>query len=143
MLSNCRFAFLRSLGYLLYWYDSRVGCEQSRVQFPEQPHASFGFDAGMTWHYPSITLAIANFLPPQCQHYPCGILNSQGAHGVVVSHPPRMRKALGSNPAVSMFSEQCKPGITSWSFRRISLLRHDVLNSALSTKSCLAEAPVV
>ena len=26
----------------------------------------------------------------------------QGAHGVVVSHPLRMRKALGSNPSVSM-----------------------------------------
>ena len=28
-------------------------------------------------------------------------LNS-GAHGVVVSHPLRMRKALGSNPSVSI-----------------------------------------
>ena len=27
--------------------------------------------------------------------------NPQGAHGVVVSHPLRMRKALGSNPSVS------------------------------------------
>ena len=27
---------------------------------------------------------------------------SQGAHGVVVSHPLRMRKALGSNPSVSI-----------------------------------------
>ena len=26
----------------------------------------------------------------------------QGAHGVVVSHAPRMRKALGSNPSVSI-----------------------------------------
>ena len=28
--------------------------------------------------------------------------NPQGAHGVVVSHPLRMRKALGSNPSVSI-----------------------------------------
>ena len=28
---------------------------------------------------------------------------SQGAHGVVVSHPLRMRKALGSIPSVSIF----------------------------------------
>ena len=27
-----------------------------------------------------------------------------GAHGVVVSHPLRMRKALGSNPSVSIFA---------------------------------------
>ena len=27
----------------------------------------------------------------------------QRAHGVVVSHPLRMRKALGSNPSVSIF----------------------------------------
>ena len=29
----------------------------------------------------------------------------QGAHGVVVSHPLRMRKALGSIPSVSMLAE--------------------------------------
>ena len=29
-----------------------------------------------------------------------------GAHGVVVSHPLRMRKALGSNPSVSTFVSQ-------------------------------------
>ena len=27
----------------------------------------------------------------------------QGAHGVVASHPLRMRKALGSNPSVSIY----------------------------------------
>ena len=32
----------------------------------------------------------------------CGV--NQGAHGVVVSHPLRMRKALGSNPSVSTFN---------------------------------------
>ena len=32
----------------------------------------------------------------------CDTLISR-AHGVVVSHPLRMRKALGSNPIVSMF----------------------------------------
>ena len=31
-------------------------------------------------------------------------LSQHGAHGVVVSHPLRMRKALGSNPSVSMFA---------------------------------------
>jgi hypothetical protein len=50
-------------------YDSRFGCERSRAQCPEQPHASFGVDAGMTWHYQGITLAIANFLRPQGKHY--------------------------------------------------------------------------
>ena len=30
--------------------------------------------------------------------------NAQGAHGVVVSHPLRMRKALGSNPSVSILA---------------------------------------
>ena len=29
-----------------------------------------------------------------------------GAHGVVVSHPLRMRKALGSNPSVSIFLDE-------------------------------------
>ena len=29
------------------------------------------------------------------------------AHGVVVSHPLRMRKALGSNPSVSIFANTC------------------------------------
>ena len=35
----------------------------------------------------------------------------QRAHGVVVSHPLRMRKALGSNPSVSTFhfTGCCKP----------------------------------
>ena len=27
----------RITGCLVYWYDSRLGCERSRVQFPEQP----------------------------------------------------------------------------------------------------------
>ena len=31
-----------------------------------------------------------------------------GAHGVVVSHPLRMRKALGSNPSVSIWAECCR-----------------------------------
>ena len=30
------------------------------------------------------------------------------AHGVVVSHPLRMRKALGSNPSVSTFRHACQ-----------------------------------
>ena len=30
---------------------------------------------------------------------------AHGAHGVVVSHPPRMRKALGSNPSVSILEQ--------------------------------------
>ena len=34
----------------------------------------------------------------------CWLANPQGAHGVVVSHPLRMRKALGSNPSVSNFA---------------------------------------
>ena len=29
---------------------------------------------------------------------------SEGAHGVAVSHPLRMRKALGSNPSVSFYA---------------------------------------
>ena len=34
-----------------------------------------------------------------------------GAHGVVVSHPLRMRKALGSNPSVSRLLQQlAQPG---------------------------------
>ena len=32
-----------------------------------------------------------------------------GAHGVVVSHPLRMRKALGSNPSVSISYVLCVP----------------------------------
>ena len=32
------------------------------------------------------------------------ITNRHRAHGVVVSHPLRMRKALGSNPTVSILS---------------------------------------
>ena len=41
----------------------------------------------------------------------CGVRNTPGtvlghrAHGVVVSHPLRMRRALGSNPSVSMLSK--------------------------------------
>ena len=35
--------------------------------------------------------------PKSCVH------NFQGAHGVVASHPLRMRKALGSNPSVSIY----------------------------------------
>ena len=35
-------------------------------------------------------------IPPRCAM-------EHGAHGVVVSHPLRMRKALGSNPSVSIF----------------------------------------
>ena len=34
-----------------------------------------------------------------------------GAHGVVVSHPLRMRKALGSNPSVSILIVIWKSGI--------------------------------
>ena len=33
------------------------------------PHASFGFEVGMTWHYQGITFAIANFLRPRGKHY--------------------------------------------------------------------------
>ena len=99
----------------------------------EQPHASFGFDAGMNWHYQLVVLALG----------PCGIHTSQGAHGVVVSHPLRMRKALGSNPSVSMFSEHHKPGITNWSLGKVSLPCDVVLNSVMSTRSCCAEEPLV
>ena len=36
------------------------------------------------------------------KHRPlCEKFKNMGAHGVVVSHPLRMRKALGSNPSVS------------------------------------------
>ena len=44
------------------------------------------------------------------QHHPA-LFNPQRAHGVVASHPLRMRKALGSNPSVSI----CRhiQGITS------------------------------
>ena len=38
-----------------------------------------------------------------CQQQMSGV---QGAHGVVASHPLRMRKALGSNPSVSTFVAQ-------------------------------------
>lgn len=40
----------------------------------------------------------------------------QGAHGVVVSHPPRMRKALDSIPSVSMST-----GMTTYFCRTASL----------------------
>ena len=33
------------------------------------------------------------------------VFANQRAHGVVVSHPLRMRKALGSNPSASIFSQ--------------------------------------
>ena len=36
----------------------------------------------------------------ECNRTPLG--SNQGAHGVVISHPLRMRKALGSIPSVSM-----------------------------------------
>ena len=38
----------------------------------------------------------------QSTHCPC-FYQCRWAHGVVVSHPLRMRKALGSNPSVSIF----------------------------------------
>ena len=40
--------------------------------------------------------------PSMCSLDLIGFANAQGAHGVVVSHPLRMRKALGSNPSVSI-----------------------------------------
>ena len=60
---------LQYLGSLDSQIGSRFGCERSRVHFPEQPHASFGFDVGMTWHYQGITFGIANFLRPRGKHY--------------------------------------------------------------------------
>ena len=44
----------------------------------------------------------------QCIHHNLDLEASQhGAHGVVVSHPLRMRKALGSIPSVSIYSAGC------------------------------------
>ena len=43
--------------------------------------------------------------------------NMQGAHGVVVSHPLRMRKALGSNPSVSICSSSTTGSYDSFSVR--------------------------
>ena len=41
------------------------------------------------------------FFGIEVQELPFHFVNFQWAHGVVVSHPLRMRKALGSNPSVS------------------------------------------
>ena len=41
-----------------------------------------------------------------CLYNTCGWGMFCGAHGVVVSHPLRMRKALGSNPSVSRLLQQ-------------------------------------
>ena len=48
-----------------------------------------------------------------------------GAHDVVVSHPPRMRKTLGSNPSVSIWAECCS-----------GFLRHGPLPTAPPPRPC-------
>jgi hypothetical protein len=45
---------------------------------------------------------------PQCKRFDLQLRNCQGTHGVVVSHLVRMRKALSSNPDVSMIILQSK-----------------------------------
>ena len=44
-------------------------------------------------------LLALDFIAARCQTN----VSHHWAHGVVVSHPLRMQKALGSNPSVSMF----------------------------------------
>ena len=84
----------------------RIGIPRTpRSQFPigiQQSEEVHIFDDQVVRNY------IGDSTWPQCKRFELQLRNCQRAHGVVVSHPVRMRKALGSNPNVSMIKVQSK-----------------------------------
>ena len=66
-----------------------------------------------------------------CSRYMLEVKRFPGAHGVVASHPLRMRKVLGSNPSVSM----------AYSIKLAQ--RHPACPWVCSSSTCASLSPVV
>ena len=82
---------------------------------PDRFAISQGWAAGRPLHT-LVGVAESHGLPP------CASQNHHWAHGVVVSHPLRMRKALGSNPNVSTCLKQTKSNQANCAHSAVSFL---------------------
>ena len=83
-----------------------------RIGIPRTPRSQFPIGIQQLGVHRFDDQVVRNYIGdstwPQCKRFDLQLRNCQGAHGVVVTHPVRMRKALSSNPNVPMIILQSK-----------------------------------
>ena len=89
-------------------------------------------------HFSHLPRTQANGSRDTNQNYALGLCfaaSNSRAHGVVVSHPLRMRKAVGSNPSVSIFDILLRSGDSPANKQMMQMI--NAMDPALSRCSCL------